>query len=193
VVDAVSVAVAKRVGHRYTDYEKDAGLTALAVCSGQRNKAAETLKAETGIEISPTTLKRWAEKDETERYLRIQAELGPVMRARLADLHQTLAEKSGEIEHEALELLRAKLPEMEGRDLTTAARNAAVQTGIHTEKTQLLTGQPTQIVKRDISEVARALKNKGFDIDLPEEEVEVDVMPEEVRVNEPEPDPGSIA
>lgn len=156
----------------YTDAERDAALTALIICSGHRDRA-EALLAEEGIEVPAKTIYDWATRTQTERYQRLRQEIEPRLRREMADMHQSLAQSAGEIEMKAITRLKEKLDadEVEPKDLSAVMQRSAIATGIHGEKHLLYSGQPTQIIKRDATEVMRKLKARGFDFDLGPEDV----------------------
>lgn len=159
---------------RHGEKEISAGLHALALCSGHAPRASDLL-AEQGIRIPYSTLNYWAKERFTERYEQVREEVEPKLKAEMADMHQALAKGAGEIEARAVERLREKLDndEIPGKDLSAVMQRAAIATGIHGDKHLLYSGQPTSIVKRDATEILRALKGKGFEFDLPAQEVPV--------------------
>lgn len=169
-------AVAERPkAHRkdYTDVEKDAAMEAYIRCSGHRDKAHELLKTQ-GITVPAKTLYHWAKDSEVDRLNRIRQQLGPVIKAEMADMHQSLAVAAGSIEAKAITRLNEKLDqnEIEAKDLSAVMQRSAIATGIHAEKHLLYSGQPTAIVQRDVTEVLRELKGIGVTIDGQAEEIE---------------------
>jgi hypothetical protein len=156
----------KRHPHRkdYTDQEVDAGLTAYAICSGRHERAAALLKKETGFEVPPETIRGWARRTHPDRYERIREEVAPKLQRQMADTHQGLADMAAEMETEAVERLRKEMQsgEVEARDLSTIFKNAAIASGIHTEKAELLNGRPTSRRERSADEVLRSLEGKGL-------------------------------
>jgi len=155
-------------GHRkdYTDQEIDAGLTAFAICSGHRKKAAELVKTQ-GFEIPAETIREWANRTHPDRYDRIRTKIAPKLQQQMADTHQALAGTAAELEARVVEKLETRLEtgDVEDRDLANIFKSAAIAGGIHVEKAQLLNDRPTQIVQRSASEVLRKLKSKGVVVD----------------------------
>lgn len=159
----------KRTRQDYTDYEINAGLTAMAICSGHRERAV-TLLADQGVEIRASTLGDWCRKSKLALYEKVRQEVAPMLKAQMADMHQELAQSAGDLEREAVGRLKERLEAdvVETKDLHGIARTAAIATGIHGEKHLLYSGQPTQIVQRDISDVLRDLAAMGIKPELVE-------------------------
>lgn len=163
------------------DTRIERGLMALAANNGNARKASKFL-AEDGIEVPHQTLWRWANKVHAKRYEEMRADALPKVRAQAADAHMDLMTRNMELEVDLLEDLKENRHKLEPRDMSTAARNAAVGTAIHTEKAQLLNDQPTEIHKqRDASEILRQLKHRA-----PGLFIEADVISEE-DVDQPSP------
>jgi transposase len=158
----------KRHPHRkdYTEQERDAALIAYVRCGGHREKASEVLKA-ADIHVPPNTLYDWATKTQKDRLERIRQELGPQLKAEMAEMHQGLAVAAGEIEAKAIVRLNEKLDqnEIEAKDLSAVMQRSAIATGIHGEKHLLYSGQPTQIVQRPASEIIRKMRSRGLFIE----------------------------
>jgi hypothetical protein len=143
------------------DTRIERGLMALAANNGNARKASKFL-AEDGIEVPHQTLWRWANKVHADRYEEMRADALPKVRAQAADAHMDLMTRNMELEADLLEDLKENRHKLEPRDMSTAARNAAVGTAIHTDKAQLLNDQPTEIRNtRDVTELLRALKDRA--------------------------------
>ena len=84
----------------------------------------------------------------------------------LAEDHMNLARHQTELAAAAATLISQRLPNMEDKDLVNAMGKADIGSGIHTEKAQLLSGQPTQRISRDSKEILRKLKGRGVVIDV---------------------------
>lgn len=161
------------------DERLERSLLAVAAFNGNTRRASAFL-AEDGLEISHQTLWNWTNKVHLERYEGIRAERLPRVQRHAAEQHMELMTRNMELEGKLLDDLDDKRHELAARDISAAARNAAVGTGIHTEKSQLLNDQPTEIHKnRDASDVLRLLKARapGLFIEGTVEEEE-DVLPE---------------
>ena len=155
----------------YTDAERERALVAWVLAGGHADRSAELLKESQGLEIPATTIRHWAKYSHTELLTRIQAEVMPQVRAEQAIAHQQLGASALDAEARAIEKLVSRMDELEPRDLSGVARNMAVAAGIHVDKSQLLTGQATSIVKHDLGEITRSIKSKGVDLDVTDAEV----------------------
>lgn len=116
------------------------GLNVLARHSGNARQAF----AECGIPAS--TLRGWQRRYH-ERYVEIQEEVVPLIRAAAADRALQIAEQAADAEEEALGRLRAALPDLEGRDLANALRNISTTKGIsltHADKFQSPAAKPQE-------------------------------------------------
>jgi hypothetical protein len=136
-------------------------LLAVAAFNGNTRRASEFLAGD-DLVIPHQTLWNWANNVHLARYEDIRAERLPRVQAAAAERHMELMDQNMNLEAKLLEDLDGKRHELAARDISTAARNAAVGTGVHTDKAQLLNGQPTEIRKhRDAAELLRALKEKA--------------------------------
>jgi hypothetical protein len=136
-------------------------LLAVAAFNGNTRRASEFLAGD-DLVIPHQTLWNWANNVHLARYEDIRAERLPRVQAAAAERHMELMDQNMNLEAKLLEDLDGKRHELAARDISTAARNVAVGTGIHTEKAQLLTGQPTSINKfREAGDVLRLLKNRA--------------------------------
>jgi hypothetical protein len=143
------------------DERLERGLLAVAAFNGNTRRAAAFL-AEDGFKINHQTLWAWANRIHLDRYEEIRVERLPRVQRAAAEQHMELATRNMELEGKLLDDLDEKRHELAARDISTAARNVAVGTGIHTEKSQLLNDQPTEIHKnRDASDVLRLLKARA--------------------------------
>lgn len=161
------------------DERIERGLLATAAFHGNTRKASEFLAAD-GMEIHHSTLWHWKNGTHAARYEEIRAERLPQVQRAAAERHMELLARNMDLEGKLLDDLDAKRHELAARDISTAARNAAVGTGIHTEKAQLMNEQPTAIQgqKKSASELLRQLKAKGIVIDAEvTEEEDVDDLP----------------
>jgi hypothetical protein len=143
-------------GSRYSDLEIDAGLTAVAMASGNTRQAEEALRQAGHRRIPRSTLKDWANQRYVERYRRIQAETLPELNARLAETHDALVAAYSQLQWETVERAREKLPEAKVSELAALMKAGAVGMGISTDKAKLRRGEPTQIhANESMSELMR--------------------------------------
>lgn len=140
------------------DERIERGLLAVASFNGNTRKAAEFLASD-DLVIPHQTLWNWANNVHLARYEDIRAERLPRVQAAAAERHLELLDRNMDLEGKLLDDLDGKRHELAARDLSTAARNTAVGTGIHSQNHLLYSGQPTEIHKhRGATELLRALK-----------------------------------
>jgi hypothetical protein len=158
---------------RFGELEKERGLIALAMANGNASQAARDLASdeEHGFTVSKETLLRW-QQNEGERYAELRSQVLPKIRALAAQQHLRLAEQAATAASETLTLAKGKLSEIPARDLPGAVRNFSTASAIHVDKAQLLSDQPTAIVRRGSAEVLRELAAEGLVIDVEAEEID---------------------
>jgi hypothetical protein len=150
----------------------EAALVVLALESGNVRRARKKL-AEMDIfdKVPPaTTITRWPETYR-ERYAEIRSEVAPRIKARMADTHDDLATRLASLEHQTLDELEKEVSDLSGKDKAALLRNTAIAAAVHTDKAQMLRGEATVIVKRELPEIFRALAAKGVVIEGVAEEV----------------------
>jgi hypothetical protein len=165
----------KRSHHGYTQEEITRALVEVAACSGNSHMAARNLEAdESAPNIPQQTLWAWSRRERVEEYERIRQQALPAITQEAAEQHMHLARLQADYARSAAEHIAERIPRMEDKDLVNAMGKFDIGSGIHTEKAQLLAGQPTQIVKREASEVLRKLQSRGIvvDAEVIEEETE---------------------
>jgi hypothetical protein len=162
----VTELVERRERKDYSDQEIDAGLTAYAICSGKPKRAAALLKEQTDFDVPYETIRSWAQRTHADRYERIRTQVAPKLQVQMADTHQALAQGAARIEAEAAEKLQKRLEAggIEDKDLGNIYKNAAIVSGIHTEKAELLNGRPTSRTSQNADEIIRSLKSKGITV-----------------------------
>jgi hypothetical protein len=140
--------------------EVETGLRAVAMASGNATRAAEVLERSGQRAIPRRTLSKWATETHAERYRRISQEVLPELNARLAEGSDALVQAYSELQWDAIERAREKLPEAKVSELASLMKAGAVGTGIHTEKSQLRRGAPTEteIKKQDAESIHESLK-----------------------------------
>lgn len=145
----------------YSQEEITRGLLAVAFWSGNTRKASDFL-GEDGLEIPAKTLWNWSNKQHVEEYEQVRTKVLPKVREKAAEEHMALAEIQMEVAAEATEALRGKVDQIKPRDLSTTVRNMSTAAAIETDKAQLLGGQPTVRIQRDLTEVLRDLQARGL-------------------------------
>lgn len=138
----------------YTLEQVEKGLHALATL-GTGSKASEV----TGI--PERTLQSWRSVH-ADRYHQIRQEVLPAIHARMAVDSEDLALEWAALERRGLTDLQDTWDELKPADKSAALRNATVSRGISVDKALLLRGQPTSIVKHDVSADIRALVTAGI-------------------------------
>jgi hypothetical protein len=154
---------------QYNAEQIERGLIALAMESGNAKRACTLLKKGTAGDPwskYPTskTIEEWQAKY-ADRFNEIRAEVVPLVKARLADVHTDLAQSLADLEARTLESLEGELDELSAKDRINLVRNAAIAGAVHVDKAQLLRGEATHIVKRELPEIVRALAAKGVYIE----------------------------
>lgn len=143
-------------GMKYGDEDIELGLTVLARHDGKATAASRDCN------IPGNTLRQWRTKF-PERYLEIQRELIPEIRARVSERALEIAEKAADVEKDALAKLHEELPNLEGRELANALRNVSTTKGIsltHANNFQAPPEQPRE--QTDIAAVIAGLQRLGI-------------------------------
>lgn len=174
-VGHVNAPEPRRPSPLHSQEEVDAALAALALCSGNAERASRELAA-TGLVIQARTLRRWLTTQHRERYHEIREQLVPRIHARIAAVHEDLAQQAGVVEQQVLSSLLEKVwnDELSASDLHQAVRNLAVSTGVHSDKAALMRNKPTVIVEhRSAADIARELAELRPDVLVFEGEAEL--------------------
>src|SRR4051794_10756904 len=141
----------------FTEAEIHAGLSALVLCSGNSRRAAKLLRDSGQRAIAYSTLHKWATDQYAGRYRELQDQLRPELVSRLAEDHDALVQSYSELQWDAIEQARKKLPDAKAGEAANIAKNAALGAAINTDKGQLRRGEPTSISEsRDFPEMLRA-------------------------------------
>jgi hypothetical protein len=147
-------------GGRYTEEEIERGLEALAVCGGSTRRASRELAAR-GLEIPHPTLQDWKTLH-ADRYQRMRDEVVPRIHGKLAEESEDLAREYGEVEREAIAILRERLPELRPHEGGNALRNLATSRAISIDKASVLRGRPTRITEhRSADEILEKWRKLG--------------------------------
>lgn len=168
--------MAGKTGNRHDLPEVQRGLTAIAYANGKFRPAARELEAD-GFKVSPKTLAAWY-REHREDYERIRREILPVVGAVVADEHMALARRNNQLEDEIADQLKEKLLDLPPKELSTALRNVAVSSGVHTDKARLLQGDyaTPQKPQKTADEIMRELEAEGLKL----ETIDVEVLDEEI-------------
>lgn len=152
---------------RYTPAERERGLTALALASGNSRRAAALLK-EQGLSIPASTLFTWPQLYPDE-YQAVREGVLPRVKAELAEAHSALAARQVEVSSEMTERLAKEMGGIPVRDLAGAIRNIDTGSGIHTQRAAELRGEPTIIEHRSLKEIIGGLERRGIITKVPSE------------------------
>lgn len=159
----------------YTEAEIERGLVALALANGNASRAAQQMEG-TDLAVSRDTLSRWRRKH-VERYMRIQAEILPEIKSRLAEAHTDLAFKEVRVSERIVARINEQLEEpdkLAPKDLAALLGKTDIGSGIHTDKAQNLRGEASTVIEhrtQDFEELKRALASKGIVVDSTAEEI----------------------
>lgn len=151
----VGVSPSSRTG-KWGDAEKERGLVAVALCSGNTWRAAREIAAQ-GLPIPRSTLELWVRKN-PELYRRVRDEKLDEIKATLAAQHEALARRQLEVSNKLTERLDKESDKLPIRDVSTAQRNLDVGTGIHTQRAAELRGDPKITVEVDFEQIMSSLK-----------------------------------
>jgi len=160
----VSTAVASKPNNTYTDAERRQAMAVYAFVSG-REKAGVELLGDADLEIPWGTVKNWVTRHK-EDYQQVKAEVDGHARAILADSHRRLATMAMENEEEALKQVATLLEEgkIAPKELPKLLQAHGIVSGIHTEKSELLSGHPTSRVASDLGDIEAALAAAGVQV-----------------------------
>jgi hypothetical protein len=171
---------------KYSAEEIERGLVILALESGNVSRCRKILKEEWGKAPDANTIGRWLERYR-DRYAEIREKVAPDIKARMADVHTDLANRIAMLESKTVDALDAELADLNPKDKANLLRNAAVAGAVHVDKAQLLRGEATHIVRRELPEIFRALAAKGVVIEGVAEEIPQDQR--ELEAGKPNPGP----
>jgi hypothetical protein len=140
-------AITKPTRPSYTDAEVRKALEIHAAVSGRQDLVAKLLKDEE-LDIKVATVRDWATRRKRDLYQDIRQGIVTTIRTTAADRYKAVTDLALDVMDEALKQTADALKrgELQPKDLPKVAQNAAVTAGIGTDKSQLLDGQPTEIV-----------------------------------------------
>lgn len=168
--------VADSTPAKYTEEQRELALTTLARFNGNATRASKAL----GGYPERQTLRKW-KKLHHARYLELQQEVIPQIRAAQAERAAELARKEATVEEEALALLRDNLVKLDPRDLGGALRNVATSKGInltHMDKLQAPPERPADNANNLVEAIAKlermgviTVAGKEPDVQVPDAEI----------------------
>ena len=118
---------------KYTEVEIDAGLTAVAMASGNTRGAARALLQAGQRRVPESTLKRWVDRMYAQRYRQIQEQILPELNAQMAEVHDQLVIAYSDLQQQALEKAREGLPNAKASEAAGVFKSAAIAAGINAE------------------------------------------------------------
>jgi hypothetical protein len=148
--------------NKHSPEDIDAALLAFAATGGNASRASRLLK-ERGIDVSTSTVTKWAERTYPDRYMQIAATHGAELDRVLAEQARGIAMRASEVERLAIDNTEEALKAGEVKDPSAVARNMSVTKGIAVDKTLVLTGRPAQIVEhRSAADLIKKLEKLGI-------------------------------
>jgi hypothetical protein len=152
---------------KHTPEEKDQALVLYAMADGRKELVIPWLK-EAGIDVGINTLRGWVRRD-GEHYDQIRQECEAYKRSEHAEMFSGLASLANEVSTEAMRQLRVLLAEgaITPKELPKVAVSASTTAGIATDKSQLLSGNPTARVAHDVDDLQRELASVGITVVIP--------------------------
>lgn len=153
----------------YSEEERRQALVVYASQNG-RAEAVKPILVELGLGHIPLkTLRSWVQRDRRDDYEQIKQEVAVYNRSQAADMYRSVAALASDVSHEALRQTFAALKrgEIPLKELPKTAREAMVAAGIATDKGELVSGNPTSIVRTDVDDVRRELASVGIQIVMP--------------------------
>src|SRR4051812_46203895 len=146
--------IAKR---SYSAEDVDRALSAAVYFNGDTRRASEALEAQ-GLKVARSTLRDWVTHTNRDRYVELRDKELAGIHAAAAEKHQALVDANMETEAAIVQRLRAEIDTLPARDLSAAARNAAVAAGVHQDKNLTLTGKgTTPVVSLPLPDLIRSI------------------------------------
>lgn len=155
-------------GARYTEDERRIAMRIHAAASGRRDIVEEMLRAE-GLTMGVRTVTHWVSRFPDE-YDSIQNEHRAYVRSKAEEEIRGVTTLALEVVGESLRQSRDALArgEIAPKDLPATAKAGMVSVGISVDKSELLSGNPTQITRgADTEDLKRELASVGITVILP--------------------------
>lgn len=151
---------ATRRGHEFTETEIDRALTALALNTGNIDRARETLKLDATLTRIPSraALHQWKHRH-AERYDQIRTERRPSIEAAAINDYAAIVARTQQVVLEGIEQTATGLHDLDAKDASAAVKNLAIAGGVAADKLLVFTDRPNQITeRRDPEQLLRALE-----------------------------------
>ena len=164
----------------YGDEQIELALIAVAYSNGNTRKASGELKS-AGLKIPHKTLWRWSREQHVQRYEQVRTKVLPPLRARAAENFRDIAARQASAAAKMTDRLEKEVDQIDAKDLPKGVQAVTTAAAISVDKAEKLDDQPTQIIQHSPSDILRALKGKGLEIDG-EVAAEEDVTPAQLPV-----------
>lgn len=150
----------------HSEADRRQAMAVYAFVSG-REKAGVKLLKEAELEIPWGTVRSWVTRYRDE-YAQVKAEVDEHARSMMADSHRRLATLAMESEEEALKQVAVLLErgEIKPRELPKLMQSLGIVAGVHTDKSELMSGHPTSRVAGDLGDIKKALDAAGIEVIL---------------------------
>ncbi len=148
----------------YSEAERRQAMTVYAYVSGSEKRGVKLL-AEADLDIPWGTIRSWVDR-RREEYAQVKAEVDDHARSIMGDSHRRLANMAMENEEEGLRQAADLLREgkITARELPKLLQSMGILSGIHTEKSELLSGHATSRVASDVGDIKAALEAAGVEV-----------------------------
>jgi len=136
------------IQNTYTEEQKERALQLMALL-GNAAEVSRQLADDKGdpVGIPETTLRHWKNTSHRDRFLEIRADVLPqIQKTIAAQLEDDVIADSAVIEKLRDEML-LKIGDMKAGEIASAYRNLGVKRAVDIDKSQLLRGNPTEIVQ----------------------------------------------
>lgn len=151
----------------YTPDERRKAMRIHASQNGRRDLVEKMLRAE-GLTMSTNTVRVWATHRYKDEYLEIRQEQDAYVRANAEEEIRAITSLAASVVAESLRQAFEELKRgaIDGKELTKVAQQAMVSLGISVEKSELLSGRPTQRIG-STGDITSELAAVGIQIVMP--------------------------
>src|SRR6476620_2740956 len=166
-----TTAVATR--NTYTEQERREAMICYAHELGRSDGVERLLAAVELGHITYKTVREWATRSRKEQYEQIRSEHDRYIRNQLAESFQAVSSRAVGSADESVRQydVALKSGRVRAKDLPRGAREMATTAAILTDKAQLLSGNPTEIVRADTDDILIELRAVGIAVQMPQIEL----------------------
>jgi crotonobetainyl-CoA:carnitine CoA-transferase CaiB-like acyl-CoA transferase len=157
-------------GERYKPEDVRMALAIHAMSSGVEKEVRKELELAGLGHIKYTTLRSWVSKSRKDEYEQICQEVEAVLTRESIDKWRSLFKNAGSVATEAMRQAYEALKrgEVDPKDLTKTAKDAAVVAAVSTDKIELLSGRPTdRVAHTGVDDLQRELASVGITVVIP--------------------------